>query len=133
MPALKLRVTPQGMNAELLQFSVDVDGQLLRFENGPKRSRELVWPGPASTQKVILRILPPGPGGVGAEVHEGPFAWLRVLLRGDWSGERGAPARLAFVVDSRSLEVEASAAGTPDADVWTLRELGRFRCPEARW
>ena len=133
LPELRLRLTPQRMDAELLQFSIDVDGQLLRYENGPTRSRELLWPGPASTQKVLMRILPPGPAGVGAEIHEGPFAWLRVLLRGDWKGERGAPARLALVVDTRTLEVEASAAGAPDADIWTLRELARFRCPQARW
>ena len=133
LPELKLRLTPQRMDAELLQFSIDVDGQLLRFENGPPRAKELLWPGPASTQKVLMRILPPGPAGVGAEIHEGPFAWLRVLLRGDWKGERGAPARLAFVVDTRTLEVEASASGAPDADIWTLRELARFRCPQARW
>jgi len=133
MPELKLRLTPQRMDAALLQFSIDVDGQLLRFENGPSRAKELVWPGPASTQKVLMRILPPGPGGVGAEVHEGAFAWLRVLLRSDWKGERGAPARLAFVVDSRALEVEASAAGAPEADIWTLRELANFRCPQGTW
>ncbi len=133
LPELKLRLTPQRMDAELLQFSIDVDGQLLRFENGPPRAKELVWPGPASTQKVLMRILPPGPAGVGAEVHEGPFAWLRVLLRGDWKGERGATARLVFVVDTRTLDVEASASGAPEADVWTLRELARFRCPQATW
>jgi type VI secretion system protein ImpL len=133
LPELKLRLTPQRMDAQLLQFSIDVDGQLLRFENGPTRSKELLWPGPAATQKVLMRILPPGPAGIGAEIHEGPFAWLRVLLGGDWKGERGAPARLAFVVDTRTLDVEASASGAPDADIWTLRELARFRCPQPRW
>ncbi|VTU29163.1 type VI secretion protein IcmF [Variovorax sp. PBS-H4] len=133
MPELKLRLTPQRMDAELLQFSVDVDGQLLRFENGPPRAKEVVWPGPASTQKVLMRILPPGPSGVGAEVHEGAFAWVRVLLRGEWKGEHGAPARLSLAVDSRTLDVVASAAGAPEADVWTLQELARFRCPQATW
>ncbi|MBA2962084.1 MULTISPECIES: type VI secretion system membrane subunit TssM [Ramlibacter] len=133
MPELHLNITPQRMDAELLQFSVDVDGQLLRFENGPIRGKELVWPGPAATQKVLMRILPPGPGGVGAELHEGPFAWVRVLLRSDWGGERGAPARLTLAVDRRALGVEASAAAAPGADIWTLRELSRFSCPPARW
>jgi type VI secretion system protein ImpL len=132
LPELKLRLTPQRMDPRLLQFSIDVDGQLLRFENGPPRAKELLWPGPASTQKVLMRVLPPGPAGVGAEIHEGPFAWPRVLLRGDWKGERGAPARLSLVVDTLTLEVEASASGAPDADIWTLRELARFRCPQAR-
>ncbi|RYF16059.1 MAG: type VI secretion system membrane subunit TssM [Comamonadaceae bacterium] len=133
LPELKLRLTPQRMDAELLQFSVDVDGQLLRFENGPPRAKELVWPGPAASQRVLMRILPSGPRGVDAEMHEGPFAWARVLLRGNWEGERGAPARLALTVDGRTLHVEASASGSPDADIWTLRELARFSCPGARW
>lgn len=132
LPELRLRLKPHRMDDDLLQFSIDVDGQLLRFENGPPRPRDLAWPGPASTQKVLLRILPPGPAGVGAEIHEGPFAWLRVLLRNDWEGERGAPARLRFVVDTRALGVEASAA-IPDADIWTLQELARFSCPPPRW
>ncbi|MBK0393163.1 type VI secretion system membrane subunit TssM [Ramlibacter algicola] len=133
LPALKLRLTPLRMDDELLQFSIDVDGQLLRYENGPVRARDLAWPGPASTQKVLMRILPPGPAGVGAELHEGPFAWVRLLLRGDWEGQRGAPPRLAFTVDTRTLRVEATAAGAPDADIWTLRDLARFRCPQPRW
>jgi type VI secretion system protein ImpL len=133
LPELKLRLTPQRMDDPLLQFSIDVDGQLLRFENGPPRVKELAWPGPAATQKVLMRILPPGPTGVGAEVQEGPFAWLRVLLRSDWKGERGAPARLALVVDTRALDVVAIAAGGPEADIWTLRELAAFRCPQATW
>lgn len=133
LPELRLRLTPRQMDPELLQFSIDVDGQQLRYENGPPRAKELVWPGPAAAQKVLMRILPPGPAGVGAELHEGPFAWLRVLLRGDWQGERGAPAQLTFAVDTRTLGVQASAAGAPDADIWTLRELARFRCPPARW
>ena len=133
LPELKLRLTPQRMDDALLQFSIDVDGQLLRFENGPPRGKELVWPGPAATQTVLMRILPPGPGGVGAEVHEGPFAWVRVLLRGDWKGAAGSLSRLAFVVDTRTLDVEASAPGGPEADVWTLRELAGFRCPQPTW
>ncbi|WP_427913440.1 type VI secretion system membrane subunit TssM [Ramlibacter sp. MMS24-I3-19] len=133
LPELRLRLTPLRMDPELLQFSIDVDGQLLRFENGPSRPKDLAWPGPASTQKVLMRILPPGPAGVGAEIHEGPFAWVRLLLRSDWQGQRGAPAQLAFAVDTRTLGVEARAAGSPDADIWTLRDLARFSCPPSTW
>jgi len=58
---------------------------------------------------------------------------VRLLLRGDWDGQRGAPPRLAFTVDTRTLRVEATAAGAPDADIWTLRDLARFQCPQPRW
>ncbi len=131
LPQLRLRLTPLSMDGELLQFSADVDGQLMRYENGPRRPKAVQWPGPAATQRVLLRILPAGPSGVGAEAHEGPWALLRVLSRSGWqraaAGGAGPVARL--VVDGRALSVEV-ASETP-ANAGLLADLGSFRCPEA--
>ena len=136
LPQLRLRLTPLSMDGELLQFSADVDGQLMRYENGPRRPKVVQWPGPAATQKVVLRILPAGPSGVGAEAHEGPWALLRVLSRSGWQragaggagGASGGPvARL--VVDGRALNVEVASETAANAGL--LADLGSFRCPEA--
>lgn len=129
LPQLRLQLTPVAMDDELLSFSADVDGQLLRYENGPRRPKAIVWPGPAATQRVLLRILPPGPGGVGAEVHEGPWALLRVLLRGGLQRGNGGATSSRLEVDGRALRVEVGTvgAGTPAL----LGMLGQFRCPEA--
>jgi len=128
LPQLRLRLTPVGMDPDLLQFSADVDGQLLRYENGPRRPKPVVWPGPAATQRVLLRILPPGPSGVGAEAHEGPWSLLRVLSRSGW--QRGGAAPVArLVVDGRAMSLEV-ASDTP-VNAAVLAELGNFRCPEA--
>nr|WP_281375150.1 type VI secretion system membrane subunit TssM [Aquabacterium terrae] len=133
LPQLRLELTPQAMDPELLLFSLDVDGQLLRYENGPRRPKALQWPGPAATQKVVLRILPAGPNGIGAEVHEGPWALLRVLQRHGLT--RGGAARTVLArieVDGRALQLDVQAeagAGGP-ASAALLGELGRFRCPE---
>ena len=135
LPQLRLRLTPLSMDGELLQFSADVDGQLMRYENGPRRPKAVQWPGPAATQKVLLRILPAGPSGVGAEAHEGPWALLRVLSRSGWqrAGTGGAGAGAGpvarLVVDGRALNVEV-ASETP-ANAGLLADLGSFRCPEA--
>ena len=131
LPQLRLRLTPLSMDSELLQFSADVDGQLIRYENGPRRPKAVQWPGPAATQKVLLRILPAGPTGVGAEAHEGPWALLRVLSRSGWQrgGNAGAGPVARLVVDGRALSVEV-ASETP-ANAGLLAELGSFRCPEA--
>ena len=129
LPQLRLQLTPASMDSELLLFSLDVDGQLLRYENGPRRAKPLLWPGPAATQKVVLRILPAGPSGVGAEVHEGPWALLRVLQRDGPlrpAAARTAAARVA--VDGRALQLDVQADAP--ASVALLGELGRFRCPE---
>jgi type VI secretion system protein ImpL len=128
LPRLRLQLTPAAMDPDLLLFSADVDGQLLRYENGPRRAKPVQWPGPAASERVLLRILPAGPSGVGTEVHEGPWALLRVLLREGLQRGGGAPtARL--VVDGRALNVELRADAPVSAAL--LGELGRFRCPEA--
>ena len=129
LPQLRLQLTPAAMDAELLFFSADIDGQLLRYENGPRRPKPLLWPGPAATQRVLLRILPAGPSGVGAEVHEGPWALLRVLQRRGWQRGTGASSLARLEVDGRSLSVEVTADAPVGAGL--LDELTRFRCPEA--
>jgi type VI secretion system protein ImpL len=131
LPQLRLRLTPLSMDGELLQFSADVDGQLMRYENGPRRPKTVQWPGPAATQKVLLRILPAGPSGVGAEAHEGPWALLRVLSRSGWqrAGAGGAGPVARLVVDGRALNVEVTSE-TP-ANAGLLADLGSFHCPEA--
>ncbi len=126
LPQLRLTLTPAAMDDDLLLFSADIDGQVLRYENGPRRPKPVVWPGPGATQKVVMRILPPSPGGVGAEVHEGPWALLRVLRRADAGG--GTSARME--VDGRALTVQVALEGAAGASL--LGELSRLRCPEAR-
>jgi type VI secretion system protein ImpL len=128
LPQLRLTLTPVAMDAELLLFSADVDGQLLRYENGPRRPKAVVWPGPGATQKVLLRTLPAGPSGVGAEVHEGPWSLLRVMQRRGWQRGSGGAAVARLEVDGRSLNVEVAAEGPVPATL--LGELSRFRCPE---
>ena len=134
LPELKLRLTPQRMDAELLQFSIDVDGQLLRFENGPPRAKELVWPGtgldaesadahPAARPRRALapnsmKVRSPGSGCCCAATGRASAA----RRRGWPSPSTHAPST------SRQAQ-----PGAPDADIWTLRELARFRCPQATW
>jgi type VI secretion system protein ImpL len=89
----------------------------------------VVWPGPAATQRVLLRILPAGPSGVGAEVHEGPWALLRVLQRRGWQRGSGAAPVAKLEVDGRALSVEVTADAPVGAAL--LDDLKRFRCPQA--
>ena len=129
LPQLRLQITPQSMDAELLQFSIDVDGQLLRYENGPRRTRALQWPGPAASGKVLMRILPPSPANVNARLDEGPWALLRVLLARRWKAAEGGGALVPLEVDGRTLTVRLSADAPVNVNL--LAELANFRCPEA--
>jgi type VI secretion system protein ImpL len=129
LPQLRLQLTPVAMDGELLMFSADVDGQLLRYENGPHRPKPLVWPGPAATKRVLLRILPAGPSGVGAEVHEGPWALLRVLQRRGWQRGSGPVPVARMDVDGRSLSLEVATDAPVNPAL--IADLARFRCPQA--
>ena len=128
LPQLQLRLTPVRMDEELLQFSIDVDGQLLRYENGPRRPKLLIWPGPSATQRVLLRIFPAGPSGVDAEVHEGPWALLRVLQRQGLQRTNAQAPSVRLAVDGRSISLDAAVEGP--VPVTMLADLAGFRCPE---
>jgi len=78
---------------------------------------------------VLMRILPAGPHGVGAEVHEGPWALLRVLQRGGLKRGSGAAAMVRLEVDGRAMQLELGTDGPVPGSL--LGELSRFRCPEA--
>jgi type VI secretion system protein ImpL len=129
LPQLQLRMTPVAMDSELLQFSIDVDGQLLRYENGPSRPKALQWPGPGATERVLMRILPPGPSDIGALSHEGPWALLRVLPASNWqAGAAGAAPRVRVQVDGRALALEVATDAKVSPSL--IAELPQFRCPE---
>ena len=58
MPRLQFSLRPIEMDEALEEFAIDIDGQTLRYENGPRVQRNFTWPGPAGAQRVTLRARP---------------------------------------------------------------------------
>ena len=126
MPRLQFSLRPIEMDEALEEFALDIDGQTLRYENGPRVQRNFTWPGPAGAQRVTLRAR-----GLRGESHEGPWTLLRVLSRPPWErGETAAVSRVSVALEGRRLLLDLGVPGPGSTAV--LAGLATFRCPEAR-
>lgn len=140
-PQLRLRLVPVELDPALFWFSLDVDGQSLRYENGPRRAKSLLWPAAGPASRVMLRVPRPDTADTATEIHDGSWALLRVLTRQPWSragagvvrvrvGHEGLGLGLAL-----DLRLDPGSDGPPEtqarapADPWPLGQMGQFKCP----
>ena len=127
-PSLRLDFKPLDMDATITQFTLDVDGQLVKYAHGPQIPSSVQWPGPRGSTQVRVQLQPALATGSSGIVTEGPWALFRLFDRLQIT-PAGAPElfRVTFDVDGRkaTFEVTASSVVNP----FRLRELAEFSCP----
>jgi type VI secretion system protein ImpL len=127
-PGLKLDFKPLEMDAAILQFTLDVDGQLVRYSHGPQVPQTVLWPGPRGSTLVRIQIDPPGPSGLSGVTTEGSWALFRMLdkARIDPTSQ---PERFdaTFTVDGRSAKFEILASSV--VNPFRMRDIEAFQCP----
>ncbi|MFT3858225.1 MAG: type VI secretion system membrane subunit TssM [Aquabacterium sp.] len=126
-PSLRLDFKPFEMDVSITQFTLDVDGQLVRYAHGPQIPATVQWPGPRGSSLVRVSLAPPGPGD-NAIVTEGPWALFRLFDRMQLAAA-GSPERfnVTFNVGGRkaTFAVTSSSVQNP----FKLPELSSFSCP----
>jgi len=127
-PALKLEFKPLEMDAAILQFVLDIDGQVIKYSHGPQVATAIQWPGPRGSMQVRLQLSPARAGGSG-QVFEGPWALFR-MLDGAQIDPTAQPEkfRVTFNTDGRSAQFEVVTNSVQNP--FRLSELEQFRCPE---
>jgi type VI secretion system protein ImpL len=110
------------------QFTLDVDGQVLRFRRDARAAQSVQWPGPASPGRVQLQLTPTGAGAASVHAFEGPWALFRLFdhVRVE-PGSVPGRALLLFDVEGRKARFEVRSA-LPLNPV-QRQELEQFRCP----
>ena len=125
---MRLELRPLEFDPGIGEFTLDVDGQVLRFRPGVPAVQSLQWPGPGETSRVQLQVTPAGGTAGPGYTFQGPWALFRLLDR--VRTEPGsAPDRslLVFDVEGRKVrfEVKAQAALNPIS----RQVLEQFKCP----
>lgn len=125
---LQLEFKPVEMDASVLQFLLDVDGQLVRYSHGPQVPAKVLWPGPSGKNQVRLAIQPPSASGTSGRVFDGPWALFRMLDDQKFQ-PTGQPDKflVTFVVDGRRAQFEVFSSSVQNP--FTLPELRQFQCP----
>ncbi|GAA4333571.1 type VI secretion system membrane subunit TssM [Pigmentiphaga soli] len=128
-PALRLTFKPIEMDPSILQFVLDIDGQIVRYEHGPQIATSVQWPGSRGTGRVSLQLTPPPSAAAGPLSFEGPWALFRMFDRLAIE-PTPQPERFVAVFDTEGrqarFEVTTSSVNNP----FRLPELRSFACPE---
>lgn len=127
-PSLRLEFKPLEMDARITQFTLDVDGQIVKYAHGPQVPQTVQWPGPKGSTQVRVQIQPPASSGGSGTVSEGPWALFRLfdLMQMESTGQ-AEKFHVSFNIEGRTalFEVTASSVQNP----FRLKELEQFQCP----
>ncbi len=126
-PSASFEMKPLTMDADVTQFILDLEGQILDYRHGPPQASKLQWPGPEGPGRVRV-VMVDSRGGRPSITEEGPWAWFRVLDKA-----RTVPSkqpelfRVTFSAggSSATFELRATSVRNP----FHLDELRRFECP----
>jgi type VI secretion system protein ImpL len=127
--SIRLDFKPMEMDADITQFILDVDGQLVKYAHGPVVPMTVQWPGPKGSNQVRVQISPPSANGNSGLTVDGPWALFRALDKAQLQ-TAGGPARFfaTFAIDNRRARFEVTANSVQHPI--QLRELREFSCPE---
>jgi type VI secretion system protein ImpL len=129
-PSLRLDFKPLEMDDTITQFTLDFDGQLVKYSHGPQIPNSIQWPGPKGSTQVRVQLQPALASGSSGITTEGPWALFRMFDRLQLTPST-APERfrVTFNIDSRkaTFEVTTSSVVNP----FRLRELAEFSCPRS--
>lgn len=129
MPGLRLEFKPTEMDAAILQFTLDIDGQLVKYSHGPQVPQSVQWPGSKGSNQVRMQISPPSSAGASGQVFEGAWALFRMFDKVQFSAT-AQPEKfgVTFNVDGRkaAFDVTTSSVQNP----FKLKELEQFQCPQ---
>ena len=127
-PGLRLEFKPVEMDANITQFILDVDGQIVRYGHGPSVPMTVQWPGTGGRGQVRIQLSPPSPSGTSGAVFEGPWALFRMFDKVQIEGT-GQPERFraTFSIDGRRavFDVTTSSVLNP----FRMSEVANFNCP----
>lgn len=127
-PKVEFSMKPITMDIGINDFSLDLDGQTIKFDHSATRAKALQWPGPRAAGAVNLRVLPPTVQGSGGKTFDGPWAWFRLLDSSAMARRSADVYDITFDIDGRKIEYELRAASS--LNPFNLTDLERFRCPE---
>ena len=118
------------LDAGVGEFSLDVDGQVLRFKPGAQGVQSVQWPGPGVTSgRVQLQLTPAGGGNASRYAFQGPWALFRLLDRVRID-PGGSPERSVLVFDVEGRKARFEVRGSGALNPLMRQEMEQFQCPK---
>jgi len=126
--SVRLEMKPLQMDPALLQFSLDMDGQVLKYAHGPSVPQQMRWPGTRGTNQIRIQVSPSPASGASGLLFEGPWAIFRMFDRAQIQ-PAAEPERFrsTFSIDGRPVVFDVTTSSVQNP--FRLDALKAFRCP----
>lgn len=124
LPEVRFNVSVSGLDAAASRVLFEIDGQTIEYRHGPERTIPVVWPGPSPGAAAVS--FEDRSGGRPNQVYQGPWAWFRLLERGNVQRQSDVRYLATWQAGGHdaSMTVEATSIRNPLAD----NSLRQFRC-----
>lgn len=123
-PSFRVTVRPVRMDNDILNMTLDVDGQLFKYSHGPQVPLVVSWPGTNNTNQVHLQLALAN-GTSASLVTSGPWALNRMVDMAQLSaGAGGLSRQAAFNLDGHHVTLEFTANS-----IRNPFQLPAFSCP----
>ncbi|CAI0701300.1 TPA: type VI secretion system membrane subunit TssM [Serratia fonticola] len=124
VPSYRVTVRPVRMDNDILNLTLDIDGQLFKYSHGPQVPLVVSWPGIRNTNQVHLQLSLAN-GTTASMVTSGPWALNRMVDRARSVADGHNLSRQAtFNLDGHSVTLEF----TPNS-IRNPFQLPAFSCP----
>ncbi|MDP9882227.1 type VI secretion system protein ImpL [Variovorax boronicumulans] len=127
-PSFTLDIRPEDMDATLTQFTLDIDGQTVRYAHGPQAPSSIKWPGPRNSNQVRLQVTVANGTPAGGIVTEGPWALHRLFDKASISSGR-TPESFNATFDLQGKKVVLAVTANSVYNPLRLSQMNSFSCP----
>lgn len=122
-PSFRVTLRTVKMDNDILNLTLDVDGQILRYSHGPQAVQMVSWPGPGGTSQVRMQLGLTN-GTTSTLVTSGPWALNRFFDRARLTAAGGLTREASFNVDGHQVTLSF----TPGS-IRNPFQLPGFSCP----
>ncbi|MFQ1681088.1 type VI secretion system membrane subunit TssM [Pantoea dispersa] len=122
-PSFRVTLRTVKMDNDILNLTLDVDGQILRYSHGPQAVQMVSWPGPGGTSQVRMQLGLTN-GTTSTLVTSGPWALNRFFDRARVTAVGGLTREASFDVDGHQVTLSF----TPGS-IRNPFQLPGFSCP----
>ena len=124
--SVRFALEPLEMDAGITRATVDLGGQTLSYEHGPRRAVQFVWPPEGEARTARIDYAPSGADGRGSIGADGPWGWFRLMDRSVRVARGPDRFELTFDLGGRPLRLRLDAASV--VNPFALSALQRFKC-----
>ncbi|HZZ06508.1 type VI secretion system membrane subunit TssM [Paraburkholderia sp.] len=126
-PSLQIELTPLELDPDIMQYTLDIDGQAMRYAHGPPLPMVVKWPGTRQGAGLVSLRISTQSGSDGVQT-QGPWALYRLFDKAHITPDAAPESFIAtfdFSGKKLALRVSASSSYNP----FQLPQMKAFSCP----